>query len=1187
MNFGGLGFSFFASDKLTPVVKTAKAGIDGLWESFKTLSVGAKKVGGGIKKTLSFTGKQFGNLAKRGRGAISGMIGSVGSFAGSLTSPELDSAFSSLYAQFDKSFGQITAGMNLTEKESRKWKKAIGSSAHALNVDMSSTAEAWAAFERQGIKLNEVLGTKGTTQTIRRLIKVMDVMGLQGEQVAMITSNLTKGFNFTDKAAGEMMDRVFALGQHFNMGREAMQEYPAIIQSLTEEMYDFYKGAKPKDVEKLTISIMKLGGGLKESLGINAPEAMEKARSVFTKLVQNRRDIKKMFVGLGGEFGSFAQEVGMSTGDMHEMFEMMHQDPAKFMDRMHELTKTVKSRVGEQGTEYKRLIEVTQEAFGSDFVRAMRGNWEKGQKAMQGSTEALENAVGSLGKTAEKSFKTGRTRGEAFSLMVDSMKSRMHGLVSEDLNKWMKHQREGFKDFSKTLENVIEDDGPLAGLTKKFLMFQKVGISAFLPALKGMGPVLSQTLGQMTPMITAMGSMGINLGMVGKLLKPGGLIIGGLMLFNKEFREKVFGYVRKFSDYIQERFPHIVEEIKSSIGNVWRGLKSGFNDLFKWLGKNAGQIIDTTLNVFSIIGKEILNIIDSALPYIVSASKKTFTAIFGFLSKIDWGASIKRLMTTFGNVLQQSLRLVGSFVVKATEWLSSLDWERIGTSFVQGVFSVIRKAGMAISEFAGKLPEKINNLFEKLTPAIISFGKKLPGLIWEGLKLLGPMVWELAKSINKVAWSILKGVGKLLWEIAKELYKAAKEGLSKLWDIVWGSVKEFFGKIGSWIADKAKDIWGSVAGAAKGAWSSISGYASGAASSIQGAMSNTYKYIRGDTKKTEVSLSTSFGNILNTVSNTANNATGLWSLMGSNMNNITSNVANNTSDASRYMLDKTSQSSIGITSLWGTATGAINNSIGSWGEAAKGASEVISLANMEAAKSTISTWSDLASELKSKGLIGKQMAAAYEETAAHYKKKMWTEQKGIVGKIAGIGVASAKSFVDVDEAIKPEFRKFKAAQGASFSQKELSEIRNKLVMKAGKFHLQGMKARTAAMLAMNIIRTQAIPEIIRRKREKGLQSIGGEFRTGGVKPTKIDRSKPIKSDVGLDANVPDVSDMLASGDSKAIGELAKRIGELSSAVKEMSKGQVVVTLQPDLQKFFKVMQQRTNKRGARDIGGGR
>lgn len=797
MNFGGLGFAFKGEDDLSPTAQKVSSGIDRVWGSFKKLGSTTRTVSGGLKKSFGAIGSKFKGIGQRGRSAIGGITGSIQGMAGSLQSPELDSAFSSLYAQFGKQFGQITAGMNVSTKELSTMKNVIGSVAHSLNADMGATAETWASFRKQGIKLNEVLGTKGARQTIKRLVKVMDVMGIQGEQLSLIVSQLNKGFGFTEKRTGKLLDSVFALGKHFNMGREAVQEYPAILESLNTQLYDFYKGAKPEDIEALTVSIVKLGGGFKESLGIKAPQAMELARNVFTKLAESKRDIEKMFIGLGGEFGGFAKEMGMASGDIHQMFGMIRKDPKAFMDRLFEMTKSVKERFGEQSTQYRRLLQVSNEAFGPDVVRAMRGNWVKGQEAMKGSTEALKNSVGALGKASEKAFSTGRTRGEAYSMMVDNMRQRLHGVVRQDLNKWMKRQRKGFSGLTKTLKGVIKKGGPLAAVTKRLIMFNKVGVSALLPNLKGLGPLMGQTLGQMAPMITALGSMGVKFSTIGKLLAPGGIILAGMALFDKGMREKIVTGIGKAVSYIKEKFPDAINTIAGFLSSIpryisdmWPHVKDAFWVIFKKISdfvmnawpyvKDAfSLILNKTIDLLSAIFpkamkflakfipklfNDILSIASNLLPKISGFIANAVKSIGEIFSNVDWAGLLKKVTGFIIKALKVVLRLMPTIISNIVKIIKSVDWGKMLNIMVdyyikgfdailKGVFNLGKKIVKILSEINwGKSSGKMFDAFKKAGEKIFNYFYNLGSRI---VTYLSNVDW---KTITRKLFTALTGI---------------------------------------------------------------------------------------------------------------------------------------------------------------------------------------------------------------------------------------------------------------------------------------------------------------------------------------------------------------------------------------------------------------------------------------------
>ncbi|NIQ82788.1 MAG: hypothetical protein GTN93_32885, partial [Anaerolineae bacterium] len=351
-----------------------------------------------------------------------------------------------MYATFGKTFGEISVGMSMTAKESKRWRRAISSNAFALNADMGQTAKSWAEFRKQGVDLTKAVGGKGMGGAIRNLIKITATLGIEGQQLALMFSGLIKGFGFTTKRARALIDTVFVMGKAFNVGKEVTQEMPGILQSINKELADFGIKASPKDVERYTLSIVKLGIGLKESLGMNIKDATATAKNLFSTLLGERKNIINMFRGMGGEMGELAKILA-EKGGVGKALQMIQQEPAKFLDALADMYKKAMKNGGQMSVGLQRLMGGVMKMLGPDMTFAMSGNWDKASAAMKklgGISKDTSKNLGALSKAANKAYKSGRTAQDAFTIMLQMQEARIQSLTQPMLSKWITEQRTGF-----------------------------------------------------------------------------------------------------------------------------------------------------------------------------------------------------------------------------------------------------------------------------------------------------------------------------------------------------------------------------------------------------------------------------------------------------------------------------------------------------------------------------------------------------------------------------------------------------------------------------------------------------------------------------------------------------------------------------------------------------------------------
>lgn len=769
-NFDGLGVGFEVEwGPAMTGLNHIYNGVENLWGGVKKLGSAAPAMGksfmGGIK-----------NLGQKGSQAFGAVSMAMGTMVDKAMSPELDHAYSSMYTGFNKSFAALTAGMNVTQKEMDKARSTIGSAAFGMGEDMDQAATNWVHFEKQGIELDKILGTQGLTNTIKGLIKVTSVYEMQGEQLAQVMSGLIKGFGFTEEQVGSLADKMVASGKVFNMGKEVMQGWPAILESLNTELADFGKTLSPKEIEKMTLSIVQLGGGLKEALGLAPEQAVELARTMFTTIAGERKNIIDMFRGMGGEFGEMAKGLMETGGDVNKMFEMMSSgDPLKFMDTLAAMAKQAKESGGESGIAFQRLNKVMSEALGPDVAFAMKGNWEKASSAMAQVPDALKSSKGLFKGIADEHWKSSITAGESWDRMTQMMKAQLFGLSQGEVNTWKKNMQAGFKDTFKTIEVFAKDEGPLGQLTKRMLAVQRVGLTALLPGLGGMAPLLGGIATSSIPVLTALGSMGLSFGSLGKMALGGGLLWGVFQLL-QDGPEKAWEKLESFGDNFKNMFTKLPKETQEKLLKLKDKVYEFFDD-FK-----SGKILRDMKSFFDKVPW------DAIFGGIRKGLMSVASGIGTFLGEVDWVSVITNLtsllgkaITTMGGVLYVLFTGGGKADMgeKKTEDYVGASMTNVLGSVLTTVKNVLLGGmkGLWGSIFqTDSIAESAGNLVKLAAGALaglLVFSKKFRTMFVGGIK-------KGMKAGKKSASSGFKGMGATFKSGMKGLGKTMKMGVKAL-----------------------------------------------------------------------------------------------------------------------------------------------------------------------------------------------------------------------------------------------------------------------------------------------------------------------------------------------------------------------------------------------------------------------
>jgi hypothetical protein len=211
--------------------------------------------------------------------------------------------------------------------------------------------------------------------------------------------------------------------------------------------------------------------------------------------------------------------------------------------------------------------------------------------------------------------------------MINGMKARLFKLSDPTINKWQKEMKEGFEKTFTVVETFSKKDGPIGKLTNMLLSVPRVGLSALIPGLGSLAPLLGGVASSAMPVLTALGSMGIRFADLGKMAMAG----GGLWLA---------------FELLQEGPDKALEKIKSFVTDFWDTLKEGSPETAEWLTKTWESI--KTGEIFKEIKTKFQNVNWSRL------FKEAWDATSGireFLGGIDWGGIIVSVFSYMGKAV--------------------------------------------------------------------------------------------------------------------------------------------------------------------------------------------------------------------------------------------------------------------------------------------------------------------------------------------------------------------------------------------------------------------------------------------------------------------------------------------------------------------------------------------------------
>lgn len=849
LNFDGLGLAFEVDDQgSASKVKSLSDSVGDLWD-------GLKKAGDGVAAVSRSIGRGFGRIGDVGRRGFGAAAIALGQMVDKALSPELDHAYSSMYQQFNKTFSAATVGMQLTSAEAKKMQRVVGGVAFGMGEDMDAAAKSFLAFEKQGINLERVLGKKGLASTSKSLIKITSVFGIEGEQLAMITSGLIKSFNFTEEAVGKLGDKIFVIGKKFNIGAEAIQAWPSIMESVNKATADFGRQLTPEEIEKLTLSIYKLGAGFKESLGLGGAQAIELARSVFDTLSSERKNILDMVRGMGSEFGDVSSMLLETGGDVDKVFKTLAEgDPLRFMDMIRQMAVVAEKRGGKTGAAFQRLSKVIDQSLGPDVTFAMKGSWDSVKKKLGEVPAEIDKSKGALAGAAEAHYRTSITAGEAWDRMINGMKARLFSLSQKDVNRWQKDMKVGFEKTFGVIKKLASDKGPLGELTRRLLAVERVGLSALAPGLASLSPLIGGVATSMMPVMTALGSMGLRFGDLGKMALSGGALWVVFKLL-KDGPEQTIKNLKKFKDDFLKSFQEMFPEAYVSVEKFWDDMKSGkfvegikeelskidfgsiFGDILGFaekalsgLGNILSRAIDAidfrsiTRNVIGFVGKIAGGLLEGVLSAVSGEDAKTkiersisglgrsiiggvgeillgaVDAVFEMLSKIDVG----RVASQIGSAVSNIGTTVMDYI---TRTLETTDWRAIGSKVSMFFVSVFKTAiesikgvvsgviDIYVSLLSGKKSESklVNSIVEMVKGAFHAMAGFLIGA-FEGMfreEILRTKIF-----VNMVVQYFWAGVSSI-----KTMFFGLKDAVGGVWNWISSGAESLVYRVQSFFVD--------------------------------------------------------------------------------------------------------------------------------------------------------------------------------------------------------------------------------------------------------------------------------------------------------------------------------------------------------------------------------------------------
>jgi hypothetical protein len=436
-------------------------------------------------------------------------------------------------------------------------------------------------------------------------------------------------------------------------------------------------------------------------------------------------------------------------------------DMPKFMSALHKAMQRAKSQGGEMGIAYQRLSGILNKVVGANATYLAKGNWEKAEGAMSKLDKVAlttQRNIQALTAAVTKSYKTGLTKGDMFTRMLEQQEAAIFKLSERHLDQWIQDHKRGFETLRGTLGKMAAKDGVVGELTKRLLLVQRVGLSGMFTGMSGLAPLINNTVTQMLPMLTAFAHLGASLGMIGKLLLPGGIILVGMAMFHEGLRKKLIGGVERTFEYLKKNIPKWWPKLRDGMVIMWKKAIAGI----RWLMDVLTPLMNSLAAAIEKVDWGALTV--KVINYVGKFFRGIYDAIFsaGFIEQ--------KTTTTEGRFKAAGMRLVGA----------------IGSGMIQAAKAV----GNAILNFFFDWSDGLEEGLEQK-------GKLIGGLFVTAL-FFGSTRALLLKGIGSMMGLMLTPIGAVVTAIlgaAAAIYIFRDEIGSALSTVV------------IWIQDTAESIW--------------------------------------------------------------------------------------------------------------------------------------------------------------------------------------------------------------------------------------------------------------------------------------------------------------------------------------------------------------------------------------------
>lgn len=691
-----MGFTFEAEDD------DLRESLDRTTRSFRSVAV--------IVPDVAESFRSFGDGLSGVTGQMEGLAEGFTRWASDVATEQMNltTSLESEITSTSKEALRLGANLGKTGSELKKFTGAATGMAMGMKISVDQAAEAIHGFEKSSKEL-ALFGIKSEKQ----LAKFAEVSQMGAGELSTALAQMRSEFQFTDEDLKQVVGSFFELGKRTGDVGGALKDLPKMMESIRKRAKGFGVDLPTDQLASFAAGQAALAAGF-HSFMKNGEEAKEAAAKIGDAMLGARSDFLSMFAGTKDALPDMMSKVGISFADIGVSMEMLQQSPEQFMAGMSKIVLHAKKMGKDIGVPLS-FVESQMEAAGlpAAEIASFFRNADESTLALMAD---VKSATADLGKFADEGFSAGWTLQDRFERMKDSFVLSFRKIGKSAAVDFVDETGKEFKRFTKQLEGVVAEGGPLASLVTKFSEVHQIGALALLPkTLRPMGAVFGEVAGAVTPTIHALGAFGLNLGTIGQLFTPGGLLLGGFAAL------------------------------------------AGWFGTLRLEGLTTDQAIDSMLSTIVKGAGDLATKLPGFLERVVESVVDLATKLIDALAKVDWVRIGKALFEAAKVLAKMSLELGGRLAGWIIDGLKAVDWAGLlkdAVALTTGLWEWIADAIASVDwDAAGKDTARFfSETLPEVGKAILKWGQEeLPGILM-----------DLGRAAARVLGGIAEGMGGFL-----------------------------------------------------------------------------------------------------------------------------------------------------------------------------------------------------------------------------------------------------------------------------------------------------------------------------------------------------------------------------------------------------------------------------------------